>query len=118
MELSEYTNSDKLANPYTVKCVLLGNQGVGKSTMLGILTTGRFDHAIVSTIAIDFAIKKITLPDYNNHQIKLQIWDTAGQEKFKSIVRSYLRDVYVAFLVFDITDRDSWDSLEEWKKEL
>jgi small GTP-binding protein len=73
---------------------------------------------IETTIAMDFGTKTIILPDHNNHKVKLQIWDTAGQERFQSIVKSYLRDVYIAFLVFDMTNIDSWDRLSMWKQEL
>lgn len=118
MELTDYRNIETIANPYVVKCILLGDRGIGKSTMLNVLSTGRFDPNIVSTIGIDFAAKTISLPEYNNHKIKLQIWDTAGQEKFKSIVRSYLRDAYIGFLIFDLTDRNSWNNLVQWKEDL
>ncbi len=61
MELTDYRNLERLANPYTVKCILLGDRGVGKSTLLGVLITGHFDQSIESTIGIDFGTKKITL---------------------------------------------------------
>lgn len=118
MELTDYRNIESIANPYVIKCILLGDRGIGKSTMLNVLSTGTFDPRLHSTIGIDFISKTISLPDYNNHKIKLQIWDTAGQEKFKSIIISYLRDVYIAFLIFDLTDRDSWNNILEWKEEL
>lgn len=118
MEMVNYKRSAQLINPYVVKCVLLGNPSIGKSTLLNVLTTGRFDNQYEATVGIDFGTKLITLPDYNNQQIKLQIWDTAGQEKFHGIIKSYLRDVYIAFLVFDLTDRNSWDGMVKWKKEL
>jgi len=117
MEMIDYSSSNRIANPYVVKCVLLGDTGIGKSTLLNVFKTGHFDNTIESTIGIDFASKNITLPDYNNQQLKLQIWDTAGSG-FRSIIKSYLRDVYIAFLIFDLTDRDSWNNLEQWKKEL
>jgi len=118
MELTDYKNLEKIANPYVVKCILLGDRGVGKSTMLHIFDTGRWDPTLQSTIGIDFSVKNITLPDHNNHKIRLQIWDTAGQEKFRSIVRSYLRGVYISFLMYDISDRMSWHNLVQWKEEL
>lgn len=118
MEITNYCKCEPFANPYVVKCVLLGRHGVGKSTMGRMLTEGRFDPMIESTIGIDFFIKTIKLAKYNNHSIKLQIWDTAGQEKFKSIVKSYLRDVCIVFIMFDLTNRESWNEIEIWKREI
>ena len=119
MELNDYNFCDELANPYVVKCVLLGHYGVGKST-LGhkfLQKTSKYflNDIIEPTIGIDFIPKTIKLPKYNDHKIKLQIWDTAGQEKFKSIVKSYLRNVYVAYIMFDITNRESWNEIDTWK---
>ncbi len=118
MKQTDYKNLYRLANPYVIKCVLLGDSGTGKTTLINVLTNGVFDNLYEPTIGIDFSSKNITLPDYGNHQIKLQIWDTAGQEKYKSIIKSYLRDVHVAFLVFDITDIHSWSNLTKWKENL
>jgi small GTP-binding protein len=118
MELIDYKDLDCFANPYVIKCVLLGDSGTGKTTLLNSLIYGRFDDSFEPTIGIDFFSKTITLPDYNNQKIKLQIWDTAGQERFKSIVKTYLRNIHIAFLVFDITDSSSWNNLTKWKDEL
>jgi len=118
MKQTDYKNLDRLANSYVVKCVLLGDAGTGKTTLINVLTNGVFDNSYEPTIGIDFGSKNITLPDYGNQQIKLQIWDTAGQEKYKSIINSYLRDAHIAFLVFDITNLDSWSNLSKWKETL
>ncbi len=117
MELTDYS-MDKFENPYSVRCIVIGDHNVGKSTMSNVFNTGEFKEGIPSTIGIAFVSKDMQLVNYNNHKVKLQVWDTAGSEKFKSIVRSYLRDAYMALLVFDVTDRDSWDHLEEWRQEL
>ena len=83
--------------------------------MVGVLYNGVFDRSITSTIGIDFMAKNY---EYNNHKIKLQIWDTAGTERFKSIVRSYLRDVHICFIIFDISNRNTWNNVDEWKKDV
>ena len=118
MELSDCKNLEKISNPYIVKCILLGDRGTGKSTLANLLSYGYCEPQLSTTIGIDFLTKTINLKEYNNHKVKLHIWDTAGHERFKSITRSYLRDAYIAFLVFDITDRHSWANLNEWKKDL
>jgi small GTP-binding protein len=112
MELEINTKFD---NPYTVRCIVVGNHNVGKSTMTKVYEIGKFDNTIESTIGMSFVSKTLYLSNYNNHEIKLQIWDTAGQEKFKSIVKQYLRDAYISYIVFDITDRESWEAVDDWK---
>nr|QBK91453.1 MAG: Ras family GTPase [Pithovirus LCPAC302] len=118
MELKDYKNNDEFSNPYVVRCIMLGDFGVGKSTITKILSEGMFDRSLEATVGIDFASKFITLPDFNNHQVKLQVWDTSGSERFFSIITNYLRDVYIAFIVFDMTDRKSFKSIDKWKIEL
>lgn len=117
MELSNFRECKDFLNTYVVKCALLGRFGVGKSTIGHVFSNGRFDSTLTSTIGIDFHSKIINLTEYNQN-IKLQIWDTAGQEKYKSIVKSYLRDVYIAYIVFDVTDRESWNEIDKWKEML
>lgn len=117
MELSNFRECGDFHKTYVVKCVLLGRFGVGKSTIAYLFSNGKFDSTLTSTVGIDFVSKTVDLSTYNQ-QIKLQIWDTAGQEKYQSIVKSYLRDVYIAYIVFDITDRESWNEIDKWKNML
>ena len=117
-ELSDYRDNDQFENPYVVRCILIGNHGVGKSTLANVFSTGVFDPTIASTIGIAFVSKTMVLPNYNNHRVKLQVWDTAGTEKFKSIVRQYLRDAFIAVIAFDMTNRESWNEVDQWKSDL
>lgn len=117
-ELTDYRHCDDFENPYVVRCILVGNHNVGKSTLANVFATGEFNPNIPSTIGIAFVCKEISLINYNNHGVKLQLWDTAGQEKFKSIVKQYLRDAYIAIIAFDITDRESWEAVDEWRDEI
>ena len=94
---------------------MVGRQNVGKSTLGHVFAEGTFDPTIPTTVAMDFFSKTIQLPEYNNHKIRLQIWDSAGQERYKSIITSYLRDVYIAFVTFDVTNRDSWNQVDMWR---
>ena len=118
MELIDYGNCDIFANPYIVKCVKIGDHGIGKSTMGNMFIDEEFDTSITSTIGISFFDKTITLDNYNCQKLKLQIWDTAGSEKYRSIVRTYLRDVYLGIIMFDMTDRSTWDHIDTWKEQL
>eukprot|EP01041_Mallomonas_annulata_P003241 gene3241-6414_t len=88
--------------------------GVGKSCMLLQFTDKRFQPVHDLTIGVEFGARLITI---DHHQIKLQIWDTAGQESFRSITRSYYRDAAGALLVYDITRRESFTHLGRWLEE-
>jgi Ras-related protein Rab-2A len=100
--------------------VFLLSPGVGKSCLLLQFTDKRFQPVHDLTIGVEFGSRLITLPDgggSNNTQIKLQIWDTAGQESFRSITRSYYRGAAGALLVYDITRRDTFQHLSRWLEE-
>lgn len=107
--MSEYTYD------YLIKLILVGDSGVGKSTIMQMFCDDKFCEPYMSTIGVDFRIKMIKS---NNKTVKLQIWDTAGQEKFKSITTSYYRGANAIMLVFDLTNVYSFRRLENWIKEL
>jgi len=99
---------------YLFKYIIIGDTGVGKSCLLLQFTDKRFQPVHDLTIGVEFGARLITI---DNHQIKLQIWDTAGQESFRSITRSYYRDAAGALLVYDITRRESFNHLSRWLEE-
>jgi len=88
---------------------------VGKSCLLLQFTDKRFRQQHDLTIGVEFGARMINI---NGKQIKLQIWDTAGQESFRSITRSYYRGAAGALLVYDITRRDSFNHLTRWLEEV
>ena len=90
-----------------IKIVLIGKNGVGKTSILSRYTKDIYDEGVQYTIGVEFFTKIID--DY-----KLQIWDLSGMERFKSIVRSYYNYCNIAILVFDITDVKSLNRLTEW----
>ena len=96
---------------YIFKLILIGNSGVGKSSILNRYMNKTFEESYKCTIGVDFLMKSIEI---NGKTVKLQLWDTAGQEKYKSMVASYYRGANVALVVFDITNRESFDSLPLW----
>ena len=106
-----------IANPYIVKCVLLGDRAIGKSTMLHMLMNKTWNCDAPMTIGVDFSSKNIFLMKYDQ-EIKMRIWDTAGQEKYRSMILSYIRGTHIALLMFDLSDRSSWNSLGYWKNKL
>mmetsp|Transcript_9875 Transcript_9875/g.14741 ORF Transcript_9875/g.14741 Transcript_9875/m.14741 type:complete len:200 (-) Transcript_9875:28-627(-) len=99
---------------YLFKYIVIGDSGVGKSCLLLQFTDGRFrtDHDL--TIGVEFGSKQV---EVNSRQIHLQIWDTAGQESFRSITRAYFRGAAGALLVYDVTRRSSFQSLANWLEE-
>lgn len=85
---------------YLLKVIMIGDAGVGKSCLVAQFINGRVDLNQESTIGIEFASKNIIV---SSKVLKLQIWDTAGQENFRSLTRSYYRNVIGALLVYDVT---------------
>ncbi len=101
---------------YLFKFILVGDSLVGKSAILNRFTNNIFNIEIPITIGVDFGSNII---EVDNKQIKLQIWDTAGQEKFNSIVKSYYRGVVGCLLVFDLTNYNSFKNIKEkWFDEI
>ncbi len=96
---------------YIFKLILIGNSGVGKSCILQRYIRHSFEESYKCTIGVDFLMKSVII---NGITVKLQLWDTAGQEKYKSMVSSYYRGANVALIVFDLTSRPSFDALPLW----
>lgn len=99
---------------YLFKLLLIGNSSVGKSCLLLRFSDNIFNDNFLPTIGVDFKIRTF---DLQNKTIKMQIWDTAGQERFKTITSSYYRGAHGVILVYDITDRQSFNDLENWHAE-
>lgn len=99
---------------YLFKFIIIGDTCVGKSCFLLQFTDKRFQHVHDMTIGVEFGSRTI---DLNNKLIKLQIWDTAGQESFRSITRSYYRGACSALLMYDITRRETFTHLSRWLDE-
>jgi Ras-related protein Rab-6A len=93
------------------KLVFLGDQGVGKTSIITRFMYDSFDKNYQATIGIDFLSKTMYLED---RTVRLQLWDTAGQERFRSLIPSYIRDSSVAVIVYDITNRASFLNTSRW----
>jgi small GTP-binding protein len=94
------------------KVVIIGDASVGKTSILGTLAYGVFDGNYNATIGVDYVPKIISLADSST--VKLNIWDTAGQEKFKSLIPTFLRDMVAGIIVFNISDRTSFENVRSW----
>lgn len=98
------------------KVVLVGDAKVGKSVLLSRFADNQFTESYVSTIGVDFKNKTIELD--NNKKIKLQLWDTAGHERFRAIISSYYRGSSGILLVFDVNDEKSFNNVKVWKDDI
>ncbi|KAL4368986.1 hypothetical protein GQ457_05G015810 [Hibiscus cannabinus] len=99
---------------YLFKLLMIGDSGVGKSSLLLSFTSGTFDE-LSPTVGVDFKVKYATA---GGKQLKLAIWDTAGQERFRTLTSSYYRGAQGVVLVYDVTRRETFTNLKEvWSKE-
>ncbi|CAG9787035.1 unnamed protein product [Diatraea saccharalis] len=100
---------------YLFKVVLIGDSGVGKSSLLSRFTRNEFNLESKSTIGVEFATRSI---EVDGKTIKAQIWDTAGQERYRAITSAYYRGAVGALLVYDIAKHLSYENVERWLREL
>ena len=102
---------------FLYKIVIIGEAGVGKTHLLSKYIKGTLPKNPTSTIGVEFATRTVPLP--SGGTVKAQIWDTAGQERYRAITCAHYRRSIGALLVYDITNRMSFDSIEDkWRKEL
>lgn len=99
---------------YLFKLLIIGDSGVGKSSILTRFTENDYSSNYISTIGVDFKIKTLIIDD---KYIKLQIWDTAGQERFRSLSAAYYRGCHGIILVFDVTNMESFTNISVWWNE-
>ena len=97
------------------KMILIGDSGVGKTNILSRYINNKFLETTKSTVGVELGTK---IEEYNNTKIKIQIWDTAGQERYKSITKTYYKGAKGAFIVYDITKKDSFKNIDKWIKDL
>jgi Ras-related protein Rab-1A len=110
-------NEDDESDYEICKVVLLGESGVGKSSIITRYSTNSFSDIMVTTTAAAFSTKNLVLN--NEHKIKFQLWDTAGQEKFRSINKIFYQNSAFVILVYDITRRESFDQIRYyWAQEV
>ena len=110
--------SDEEENEYTpCKVVLLGESGVGKTSLITRYVCGTFSQLVMTSTGSSFVTKNLDVDE--NNKVKFQIWDTAGQEKYRSLAKIFYQSASVAILVYDITTRNSFNGIKEyWSKEI
>ena len=96
---------------YLMKFILIGNSGVGKSSLLFQFIENRLKNGIEPTIGIEFGTKIL---EVGGKTVRLQIWDSAGQENYRSITRAYYRNTICTLLVYDVSSRKSFEDVKVW----
>ena len=98
----------------TSKVVLLGESGVGKTCIIARFINNTFEENLISTTGASYAGKTMTFDEYQGKSIKFEIWDTAGQEKYRSLTKIFIKDAKMALLVYAIDDENSFKDLDMW----
>ncbi len=98
-----------------IKLLMLGDSGTGKTSLVLRYCEDTFNPSLLSTLGIDFKTKMIELEELIT---KLQVWDTAGQEKFRAITTSYFKGSHAVMLVYDCTDRDTFENIGKWTRQI
>jgi small GTP-binding protein len=109
--ITEDTNIKNTPYLFIFKVILIGDSNCGKTSMINKYVNNEFNNNYICTIGVDFMMKNLVV---NSEVIKIQIWDTAGMEKFKQITTSYYRGAQAALICFDLTCRNSFLSLSKW----
>lgn len=99
----------------TFKFVLVGNGGVGKTSLVRVFSGGEFSLTTEATVGVEFISKTVKVHD---EEVKLQIWDTAGQERYRSVGKAYYRKAIGVILVFALNNHESFDSAKRWMQEV
>lgn len=97
---------------YITKVILIGDSNTGKTSLINRFVSDKFEEKYNSTIGVDFMMKRIEIG--NDTIVRLQIWDTAGMEKYKQLTTTYYRGAQGAFVVFDLTNSESFKSVDKW----
>ena len=104
-----------MPHDFMFKLLIVGESGVGKTCVLLRFTENQFEETFLSTIGVDFKVKEITCED---KKVKLQIWDSAGQERFRNITSSYYRNCAGIIIVYDVTNHSSFEAVSGWIEEV
>ncbi|KAK3084512.1 hypothetical protein FSP39_014600 [Pinctada imbricata] len=97
------------------KLLIIGDSGVGKSSLLLRFSDNTFSGTYITTIGVDFKIRTV---DVNGEKVKLQIWDTAGQERFRTITSTYYRGTHGVIVVYDVCSGESFANVKRWLHEI
>lgn len=114
MEDSNHVKEDQNFD-YMFKILIIGNSGVGKTSLLFRYADNSFTDDFTSTVGIDFKVKTVFR---QNKRVKLQIWDTAGQERYRTITTAYYRGSLGFILMYDVTNPESFNAVQDWSTQI
>ena len=109
---SQISQTDNFIN---FKIIIVGDSGVGKSSLLKRAVQNRFDGSYQATIGFEFLLMHFKV---NDLKLKLQIWDTCGQEMYRSLVQGFYRNTSLALIVYDVNQKKTYDALDIWLKDI
>ena len=107
--------ADKTSANYFIKLLLLGDTGVGKSSLMFRFSEGEFKSGLIGTAGVDYKMKNIEM---GGKSVKIQIWDTAGQERYRTLTKAYYRGAAGIILVYDACDRVSFNNVTYWLQKI
>ena len=108
---SKDDSADDSVNVSRHKIIFVGDAGVGKTTIISRIMDNPYNEAYEPSIGVDFMSKNIS---FHGQITKLQMWDTAGQEKYKGLIPSYVRNSSIVFLIYDVSTKTSFDNIPNW----
>ena len=107
-------NNWKIEEIQVCKLVLLGESSIGKTSTISWFINGFFSEDNITTTGAPYASKNVVFKDYKNKAIKFEIWDTAGQEKYRSVTQIFYKDAPMALLVFDTTKETTFNEIKNY----
>ena len=111
----EDVNSGEVKEDYKLKVVVVGDSGVGKTNLIKRFVSNTYNPNTKATVGVEFLSKSYKI---NNQVFKIEIWDTAGQERYKSITAAYYKGAKGALIVYDITQKESFENINKWMSEV
>ena len=113
-EDDNYEDEEEEEEKKICKVVLLGESGVGKTCIISRFIDNIFTESLDTTTGASYVSKNITFKEYQNKTITFEIWDTAGQEKYRSLTQLFYKDAQIAILVYDITNEESFEEVQNY----
>ena len=111
--------SKKNDSPIQVKVVLLGEMGVGKTSIISRFINNSFEEEVISTKGANFSSKTIIFKECENKSVQFDLWDTAGQEQYRSLTMIFYKDAKIVLLVYDITRKETFEEIKKyWYKQI
>ena len=111
----EDVNSGEVKEDYKLKVVVVGDSGVGKTNLIKRFVSNTYNPNTKATVGVEFLSKSYKI---NDQVFKIEIWDTAGQERYKSITAAYYKGAKGALIVYDITQKDTFENINKWMSEV